>query len=49
MKDIEFVINKPFFRLGFWPLILTIIFVILSVTIIAILIHKELKGKDDKK
>ena len=43
MKNVELVINKQLYRFGFWPLILTIIF------IIAILIHKELNRKDDKK
>ena len=49
MKNIEIVINKQLFRFGFWPLILTILFVIIAIVIIAILIQKELKRKDDKK
>ena len=49
MKNVELVINKQLYRFGFWPLILTIIFIIITVIIIAILIHKELNRKDDKK
>ena len=49
MKNVELVINKQLYRFGFWPLILTIIFMIITVIIIAILIHEELNRKDDKK
>ena len=49
MKNIEFVINKQLFRYGFWPLVLTIIFVITTLIIITILIQKELKKEGRKK
>ena len=49
MKNIELVINKYLFRFGFWPLTLTIIFVLTTIIIIAILIHKELKKEGIKR
>ena len=49
MKNIEFVINKQLFKYGCWPLILTILFVLLTIIIITILIQKELKKEGRKK
>ena len=49
MKNIELVINKYLFEFGFWPLLLTIIFVLVTIIIITILIQKELKKEGVKK
>lgn len=52
MKSIKFIVNKEILRINKIPFILTILFVIITLIIVAILVYKELKKegiKNDKK